>query len=73
MLWEVLIHRGEGRAFVGGGLVRVEKKTIFITRNIFMVIFNLIKNLRIPKYNIYSSTLLYTNVSDYTVLQGCDL
>ena len=37
-----------------------------------MVLFNKIKQLRIPGYNIYSSTLLYKNVSIYTALRGGD-
>ena len=37
------------------------------------VIFDQSDWLRVPKYNIYSSNLFYTNVSISTSLQGCDI
>ena len=36
-----------------------------------MVIFNRIEQLQILQYNLYSITLIYTNVPISTVLQGC--
>ena len=36
-----------------------------------MVIFNQIDQLRVQEYNIYSSTLFYTNVFDFYITLGC--
>ena len=38
--------------------------------HMLMVIFNRIEHQWIPKYNIYSITIFYTNVSTYTSLRG---
>ena len=38
---------------------------------ILTVLFKRIDRLRVPKYNIYSSTLFYTNVSISTSLRVC--
>ena len=38
--------------------------------HILTFLFDQIDRLQVPKYNIYSSTLLYTNVSISTSLQG---
>ena len=39
--------------------------------HILMVTVNLIYKVRIPKYSLYCITLLYTNVSIFTVLWEC--
>ena len=39
--------------------------------HILTVIFNLIGWLRVPEYNVYSSTILYKNVLISTYLWGC--
>ena len=39
---------------------------------ILTVIFNRINQLQVIKYNIYSNTLIYTNVTTATALWGCD-
>ena len=39
--------------------------------HILRVIFNQMDRLRVTQYNIYSGTLFYTNLSNFTSLQVC--